>query len=387
MKMKNLARSFIAIILLAAGFFGGVAWKNAQADTSETTGEGTPVQEEDAMPGEAAPAEPLPMPPGLTQEERSTIDLFETSSMSVAFINTTTLRRDYFSRNVMEIPRGSGSGFVWDSDGHIVTNYHVIQGADRATVTLANGAVYQAVLVGEAPEKDLAVLKIESPEEELRAVPLGVSSDLRVGQSVFAIGNPFGLDQTLTTGIISALGREIESVSGIPIRDVIQTDAAINPGNSGGPLLNSSGELIGVNTAIISPSGAYAGIGFSIPVDEVKWVVPDLISFGKLRRPRLGVELAAPQVMQRLGLRQGALVVDVVPGSAAEIAGIRPTGRYNNGTLRLGDIILRFGEYPVESNSDLILALERYQEGGPVNMLVEREGEEMEVVVELTDPR
>jgi S1-C subfamily serine protease len=176
-------------------------------------------------------------------------------------------------------------------------------------------------------------------------------------------------------------------VAGIPIRDVIQTDAAINPGNSGGPLLNSSGELIGVNTAIISPSGAYAGIGFSIPVDEVKWVVPDLIAFGKVQRPRLGVELANPQVMQRLGLRKGALVVDVVPGGAAEVAGVRPTGRYNNGALRLGDIILQFGEYSVENNTDLILALERFPEGGLVNMLVEREGEELELAVELADPR
>jgi S1-C subfamily serine protease len=386
--MRNFARTLLAIVLLGVGFMGGVAWKNSQVNNAEEGTQPSDTIEGEVTPSETPdPAEPLPIPPGLTEEERSTIDLFETSCYSVAFINTSNIRRDYFSRNVMEIPRGSGSGFVWDMDGHVVTNYHVIQGADRATVTLANGAVYQAVLVGEAPEKDLAVLKIDAPLEELRPVPLGASADLRVGQSVFAIGNPFGLDQTLTTGIISALGREIESVAGIPIRDVIQTDAAINPGNSGGPLLNSSGELIGVNTAIISPSGAYAGIGFSIPVDEVKWVVPDLIAFGKVQRPRLGVELANPQVMQRLGLRKGALVVDVVPGGAAEVAGVRPTGRYNNGALRLGDIILQFGEYSVENNTDLILALERFPEGGLVNMLVEREGEELELAVELADPR
>jgi S1-C subfamily serine protease len=207
--MRNFARTLLAIVLLGVGFMGGVAWKNSQVNNAEEGTQPSDTIEGEVTPSETPdPAEPLPIPPGLTEEERSTIDLFETSCYSVAFINTSNIRRDYFSRNVMEIPRGSGSGFVWDMDGHVVTNYHVIQGADRATVTLANGAVYQAVLVGEAPEKDLAVLKIDAPLEELRPVPLGASADLRVGQSVFAIGNPFGLDQTLTTGIISALGRE-----------------------------------------------------------------------------------------------------------------------------------------------------------------------------------
>ncbi|MBR9919651.1 MAG: trypsin-like serine protease [Bacteroidetes bacterium] len=382
--MKSFLRTILAVLLLAAGFFGGVAWKNSKADTTQLN-EGTVATDTETVSDPASPPvnPPSELPSGLTEEERSTIQLFEASSESVAFINTTNLRRDYFNRNVMETPRGSGSGFVWDMDGHVVTNYHVIQGADRATVTLSNGAVYQASLVGEAPEKDLAVLKIDAPASELRPIPRGESQNLRVGQTVLAIGNPFGLDQTLTTGIISALGREIESVAGIPIRDVIQTDAAINPGNSGGPLLNSRGDLIGVNTAIISPSGAYAGIGFSIPVDEVKWVVPDLINHGRLLRPRLGVELANPQIMQRLGIREGALVIDVVPNSSAEAAGVRPTGRYNNGSIRLGDLILRLGEYAVNANSDLVLALEQYNPGDTIELVVQREGEEVTIPITL----
>jgi S1-C subfamily serine protease len=221
----------------------------------------------------------------LTDDERETIALFEQASPSVVYITSLSVRRDLFTLNVLEIPQGTGSGFVWDDAGHIVTNFHVIQNADRAQVTLADRSTWVAELVGVAPAKDLAVLRIDAPAAKLRPLPVGSSEDLRVGQTVLAIGDPFGLDQTLTTGVISALGREIESVAQIPIRDVIQTDAAINPGNSGGPLLDSSGRLIGVNAAIYSPSGAYAGIGFSIPVDTVKWVVPELIEHGELRRP------------------------------------------------------------------------------------------------------
>ncbi|HYD47788.1 MAG TPA: trypsin-like peptidase domain-containing protein, partial [Terriglobales bacterium] len=196
--------------------------------------------------------------PHLDATEQATIDLFKDASPSVVYITSITVRRDAFRLNLLEIPRGSGSGFIWDDQGHVVTNYHVIRGADRAKVTLADQSSYDARLVGAAPEKDLAVLRIDAPRAALQPIPIGTSHDLQVGQSVFAIGNPFGLDQTLTTGIISALGREIESVARIPIRDVIQTDAAINPGNSGGPLLDTAGRLIGVNAAIYSPSGAYA---------------------------------------------------------------------------------------------------------------------------------
>jgi len=260
----------------------------------------------------------------IISEEEATIKLFEESAPSVVFITTSTVRQDYWNRNVTEIPAGNGSGFIWDDQGHIVTNYHVIEKADRAQVTLADQSTWDAELIGIEPNKDLAILKIDAPADKLKPIPLGSSHDLRVGQSVFAIGNPFGLDQTLTTGVISALGREIESIGGRPIRDVIQTDAAINPGNSGGPLIDSNGRLIGVNTMIYSPSGASAGIGFSIPVDEVNWVVPDIIEFGEVRRPILGINLVAEQHTQRLKM-EGALILDIVPGSPAERYGLQAT--------------------------------------------------------------
>ena len=318
----------------------------------------------------------------LTDDERETIALFEQASPSVVYITSLSVRRDFFTLNVLEIPQGTGSGFVWDDAGHIVTNFHVIQNADRAQVTLADRSTWVAELVGVAPAKDLAVLRIDAPAAKLRPLPVGSSEDLRVGQTVLAIGDPFGLDQTLTTGVISALGREIESVAQIPIRDVIQTDAAINPGNSGGPLLDSSGRLIGVNAAIYSPSGAYAGIGFSIPVDTVKWVVPELIEHGELRRPTLGVELASPQVSQRLGV-EGALVIAVQPGSGADRAGILPTRRGRNGAIELGDVIVEVEGRPVASTNDLLLALERRSPGQAVELGILRAGKRAQVRVVL----
>lgn len=380
--MANRLRIFIWVALLAAGFLAGAAWTK-RADTAS---EAQTIEAREAAKAEKvlAGTRELAEDEGLTREERSTIKLFERSAPSVCYITTTNVRRDYFSRNVTEIPRGSGSGFVWDRDGHIITNYHVIQGADRATVTLADRSTWDAVPIGVAPEKDLAVLRIEAPKGVLRPIPVGTSDELKVGQSVYAIGNPFGLDQTLTTGIVSALGREIQSVAGIPIRDAIQTDAAINPGNSGGPLLDSSGKLIGVNTAIYSPSGASAGIGFSIPVDVVRWVVPELIEYGRIKRPSLGVELARQQMLARLGL-EGALVIDVIEGGAAERAGIRPTMRGSNGAILLGDIIIGINGAPIKSNNDLILALELYKPGETIELKVLRDKKELKLGVAL-DP-
>ncbi|HUO86894.1 MAG TPA: trypsin-like peptidase domain-containing protein [Thermoanaerobaculia bacterium] len=318
----------------------------------------------------------------LAADERATIELFRNASPSVGFVTSVSLGRDRFTLNLLEIPRGTGSGFVWDGAGHVVTNFHVVQGSSGARVTLADQSEWAAELVGAAPEKDLAILRIDAPAEHLRPLPLGASSELAVGQKVFAIGNPFGLDQTLTTGVISALGREIPGVGGLPIRDVIQTDAAINPGNSGGPLLDSAGRLIGVNTAIYSPSGAYAGIGFAIPVDTVSWVVPELIEKGRLTRPTLGVELAADSLTSRLGL-EGALVVQVVPGSGAERAGLRPTRRGRGGGIVLGDLIVSLDGRPVTSGADLILLLERRRPGEIVEVGVARDGRRREVAVEL----
>jgi S1-C subfamily serine protease len=381
MTIKSILRFLLFVAILAGGFFLGSAWQTSFKPQA------TPPVETDEVAassniGKATQTSTTVMPPGLNEAEKATIRLFENAAPSVAYITTTQLRQDYWTRNVMEIPQGSGSGFVWDKNGHVITNYHVIQGADKAQVTLADRSTWDAELIGAAPEKDLAVLKISAPTSALRPIPVGSSDNLLVGQSVLAIGNPFGLDQTLTTGIISALGREIKSVSGMPIRDVIQSDAAINPGNSGGPLLNSSGELIGVNTAIYSPSGASAGIGFSIPVDVVKWAVPDLIKYGKINRPALGIELANAQTTQRLGLR-GALITHVIEGSAAEKAGLQPTYRDRSGRIRLGDAIIGINNEKVESSNDLILILEKYKIGDNVRVKVLRDDKEQEVMVRL----
>lgn len=261
----------------------------------------------------------------LALDERATIQLFEQSHDSVVFISTTKLVRDIWTRNVFAVPRGNGSGFFWDDAGHVVTNFHVIQGANEATVKLADGRDYKAALIGVSPSHDIAVLKIGVGFKRPTPIPIGTSHDLKVGQKVFAIGNPFGLDWTLTTGIISALDRSLASENGPAIEHLIQTDAAINPGNSGGPLLDSAGRLIGINTAIYSPSGASAGIGFAVPVDTVMRVVPQIIDKGKYIRPSLGIsvdERFNDQIVQLLNIR-GVVVLSVTPGSAAEKAGLR----------------------------------------------------------------
>ncbi|MDX2000641.1 MAG: trypsin-like peptidase domain-containing protein [Thermoanaerobaculia bacterium] len=309
----------------------------------------------------------------LAADEKATIELFRQASPAVVYITSVAVRRDAFTLNLTEIPQGTGSGFLWDRAGHVVTNFHVIRNASRAQVTLSDQSTWEARLVGTAPEKDLAVLAIDAPPDKIRPIPVGRSADLAVGQKVFAIGNPFGFDQTLTTGVVSALGREIESAARIPIRDVIQTDAAINPGNSGGPLLDSAGRLIGVNTAIYSPSGAYAGIGFAIPVDTVNWVVPELIQNGRVVRPSLGATFASARVAADLGV-EGALVLGVVAGGAAERAGLRGTRRDVFGRLKLGDVIVQFGSEAVNSPDDVLLALERYRPGDRVLLGIQRDG-------------
>ncbi len=329
-----------------------------------------------AMPRSVAPrGELLP-------EERATIALFRQASPSVVNITAIGVERDFFTLNLYQIPQGTGSGFVWDGTGNIITNFHVIQNADVAQVTLADQSNYRARVVGVAPDKDIAVLRIDAPANRLHPIPIGTSKDLQVGQKVFAIGNPFGLDQTLTTGVISALNREIESVTRRPIQGVIQSDAAINPGNSGGPLLDSAGRLIGVNTAIYSPSGASAGIGFAIPVDTVNRIVPELIRSGKITRPGLGVQIADEQIAERLGVA-GVLVVDVVRGGAAAKAGIRPTRRDAEGRLRLGDIIVAVDGKKVATPNDLYLLLEKYKVGDVVTVTLLRDGRTVQTRVTL----
>jgi S1-C subfamily serine protease len=287
---------------------------------------------------------------------------------------------DFWSRTVSEQATGSGSGFVWDDKGHIVTNYHVVQPVaegsrgSEITVTLRDKNL-AGTLVGVAPELDLAVIRVQASRADLKPLAVGASAGLEVGQKVFAIGNPFGLDHTLTTGIVSALGRTITSVLNTPIEDVIQTDAAINPGNSGGPLLDSSGRLIAVNTAIYSPSGANAGIGFAVPVDTVSRVVPQLIEFGRMRRPVIGVTLN-PQldglVARRFGV-QGAVIQGVEKGSAAARAGLSGVEADRN-TIRIGDVITEIDNKAVASQADLTGRLSYIEPGATVSMKVWRDG-------------
>ena len=303
----------------------------------------------------------------LLEDERNTIEVFQQVSDSVVFITNLELRRSLFSLNVTEVVRGRGSGFIWDTAGHVVTNFHVVQGGRAFSVTLADGSSHEAVVVGAEPNKDLAVLRIAPPEAGLTPVIPGISANLVVGQKVLAVGNPFGLDQTLTTGVISALGREIPSVVGTTIRDVIQTDASINPGNSGGPLLDSRGGLVGVNTAIYSPSGSSAGIGFAVPVDTVKRIVPQLIRHGFVKRVGLGIRILPDRLGRRLAT-PGVVVHEVPPGSPAEEAGLRSLEIDRFGNVRRFDVLLQIDEYPLESFDDLYEALEDHEVGDEVSV-------------------
>jgi S1-C subfamily serine protease len=345
-----------------------------------------------ATPGiwpQGAAAQPIsrPVTPrgALPPAELATVELFEKARDSVVYITTQARVVDPWTRNMFNIPRGSGSGFAWDERGHIVTNYHVVAGASGATVKLSDGRDARASLVGVSPAHDLAVLRIEVPKP-LAPLPVGTSGDLRVGQTTFAIGNPFGLDWTLTTGIVSALDRSLPSEDGRSlIEHLIQTDAAINPGNSGGPLLDSAGRLIGVTTLIFSPSGASAGVGFAVPVDTVNRVVPQLIASGKYVRPGLGVEVDEglnQLVTQRAGVA-GVAVLRVTAGSAAERAGLRGARAAADGSIVAGDIIVAVDDTPVDSVARLLSRLDDRQVGQTVRLTVLRDGQRTEVNVRL----
>jgi len=327
-------------------------------------------------------ARPIVARGNLAEDEKLTIELYNQSRLGVVNITTLANRKTGLNLNIQQMPEGTGSGFVWDDAGHIVTNFHVIQNADAAQITFADQSVFQARLVGYFADKDLAVLKVDAPPGKLKPIPLGRSDDLQVGQKVYAIGNPFGLDQTLTTGIISALGREIDSVTNRPIKNVIQSDAAINPGNSGGPLLDSAGLLIGVNTAIFSTSGVSAGIGFAIPVDEVNRVVPELIKHGKVTKPGLGVTLA-PDNLSRQWVPEGVVILDLLSEGAAAKAGIRGSSRQRNGKISLGDVIKSVDGKPIKALKDLYLVLDEKKVGDVVKVVVIREEVEMEFEVTL----
>ena len=377
---------FFGLLVFLIGFAGG-EWLQSRHPQANAPGGGDRL----LMPAETAEAQPASAPAGaptaaleadLSEAERRDIAVFRKVSPSVVNVSTISLQRDFFSLNVYEIPQGTGSGFVWDESGHVVTNYHVIQEGEKFMVRLGERD-FPAKLVGVAPQKDLAVLEIEAPRELLRPIEVGRSANLVVGQQVLAIGNPFGLDQSLTVGVVSALGRELSSPGGVPIRGVIQTDAAINPGNSGGPLLDSRGRLIGVNTAIYSPSGASAGIGFAVPVDIVKTLVPQLISHGRPRQPGIGVELVDDQLARRNGV-DGVIVKRVTRGSPADQAGIVGL-QVERRTFRLGDVIVAVGGKKVQTIGDLFLAFEEIGIGKRAQLTLERDGERRNVAVELID--
>ena len=325
---------------------------------------------------------------GLSDHEQSLIDTFKRVSPSVANIKTTTVvqAQQGLRLKSLEIPQGTGSGFLWDDKGHVVTNYHVLSAGKKdgalptsVKVKLAGMAdVLDATIVGVEPEKDIAVLKIRDTRNLPRPIDVGTSNDLQVGQSVMAVGNPFGLDDTLTTGIVSALGRDVNGIGGRPIHGCIQTDAAINPGNSGGPLLDSRGRLIGVNTAIFSPNGAgNVGIGFAIPVDTVRRVVNQIIMYGKVRRPTLGISIVDDRIVRNIGQQlgrplEGCLVAEVWPNSPALVAGLQATTMNTDGSIALGDLVTGVNGERVRQAEDLISAIEEKNEGERITLSVLR---------------
>lgn len=332
---------------------------------------------------------PVPVqapPPSLPEghylpDEINNVEVFRRVSPSVVYISSIALKRSFFSFDVYQIPQGSGTGFVWDKKGHIVTNMHVIQNADRFTVRTLDQKVYPAKVVGGDPHKDLAVLKIEAPGETLIPVDLAPKEiPLLVGQKTIAIGNPFGLDHTLTTGVVSALDREMTALSGLKIFGVIQTDAAINPGNSGGPLLNAHGQLIGVNTMILSRSGSSAGIGFAVPSDVVRYVVPELIQHGRVQRAGLGVLLLEDRLAYRLGVREGVIVQRVFEGTVAEKVGILGLSIDRNNQIRLGHIITAVDNRKVASREDLLNLLINYRRGDEVTLDVILDGKSSQII-------
>jgi S1-C subfamily serine protease len=336
---------------------------------------------------DGADASPRPVTPRgeLDAEEKATIQLFEKSRDSVVFITTRAQVQDFWSRNVFSVPRGTGSGFIWDESGHIITNFHVVEDASEATIRLSNGKDYPATLVGSSPAHDLAVLKININNKHSPPLPIGTSHDLKVGQKVYAIGNPFGLDWTLTNGIVSALDRSLTEDNGNTVEHLIQTNAAINPGNSGGPLLDSAGRLIGINTAIYSPNGANAGIGFAVPVDTINRVVPQLIRKGKYLRPGLGIEIDEninDRLTEALGV-DGVVILRVPPGSAAAAAGLKGVTITRNGSVIPGDIIIAIEGKPVDSVSKLLARMDDFRIGDQIRVSVMRNGKKEEARVTL----
>jgi len=370
-----------------AGPAGGAG--RAASRVEPASGPGGPATPSQAAPPRTAAAAPAvqtsaPSGAGLIEDERNTIEVVRGTKNSVVYITNLQYARDFFFTTDELVPQGSGSGFVWDDQGHIVTNFHVINEGVKYMVSLPDQRQVEATLVGRDPTKDIAVLKLGKPVPGLAPVKVGTSRDLQVGQKVIAIGNPFGFDHTVTRGIVSALGRAITGAGGLTIRDMIQTDASINPGNSGGPLLNSAGELIGMNTVIVSPSGGSSGVGFAVPVDTVSKIVPQIIRFGKVTRPDIGgVQFVRDEVARRAGIA-GAVVLSVERSSRAYDEGLRGVYRDDYGRLLIRDVIVGIDAAKIASYDDLFSALDGYQIGDSVTMTVEREGATRKITIRLS---
>jgi S1-C subfamily serine protease len=331
---------------------------------------------------ETAPAGQAASLSRLTEDERNTIDIVRKTKNSVVFITNLQYLRDFFFTSDELVPQGSGSGFVWDDRGHLVTNFHVIAEGVKYMVSLPDQRQVEATLVGRDMAKDIAVLKLSETVAGLTPVTIGTSRELQVGQKVVAIGNPFGFDHTVTKGIVSALGRTISGAGGVSIRDMIQTDASINPGNSGGPLLDSAGELIGMNT-MIAGSSTSTGVGFAVPVDTIRKIVPQIIQYGKVIRPDIGGVMFVRDEIARRSKIEGAVVMEVDRGSRAYDQGLRGLYRDNYGRLLIRDVITAIDQKKVASYDDLFAALDGYKIGDTVTLTVEREGKSRQVRIQL----
>jgi S1-C subfamily serine protease len=376
--MYRLSGRQILVIALASALFAAVAVAGFQ----QLSGHFQPF-------GSASISPPSSITdPSLATDEQNNIEVYKATAPGVVYIQSTTTVRDFFGM-FSRPAEGAGSGSIIDEQGDILTNYHVIADAEKLTVSFGSGKNYPAKVVGRDPDTDLAVIRLsETPKEALTIVPMGDSDKLIVGQKVLAIGNPFGLDRTLTTGVISGLQRPIRAQNGRQIEGAIQTDASINPGNSGGPLLDSHGRMIGINSQIESPSGASAGVGFAIPINIAKRVVPELVKNGEVRRPKLGVTTRAVESLSnqvRLPVSSGALIINVVPDSGAARAGLRGIVQTEDGDVEIGDIIVGLDGQKVSNNDDLYRALDKHQVGDTVNVEIYRDGRQMSVPVKLTE--
>ena len=378
----TLPRPLVPVLaVLAISAVAGLACKRSAGAPGVSSGQALPS----VVPPPAS-AEPLPplSPTAYIEDERNTITVFRETAASAVFVTQKQIMVDYWAGQAVEVPAGSGSGFIWDDQGHVVTNFHVVQNARSLTVTLQDQSTHEAVIRGVEPRKDIAVLKIDVPKEKLVPIRLrdNKKQSLEVGQKTIAIGNPFGLDHTLTVGIVSALGRSVDGVGGVTIRDMVQTDAAINPGNSGGPLLDSGGRLIGMNTAIFSKSGVSAGVGFAVPATTIQRVVPQIIRTGHAEQVGLGIRIDVEQRFERRAGVRGVVVLGVQPGSPAEKAGLKGVERTIRGAV-LGDIIVGVDGKPIDDYDDLYNALDSHQANDRVKLKVRRGDQFVELTSEL----